>query len=214
MYSRTFVPNPAKTFHRGATDYFLHGRTAHLANWDTPKSTGEYIGSVLEARGNTLRVRLNPGITLHNGDGLTIGAEGCSVNGIEGNLIKINKTLSLSRYTDIPLFRNLDVEFTKNLKSERKIPVDILFRETENGFELIYTPLNTKLSPLMGRVGEGLSLELAKNESKALDTIRTQLTKLGDTPYIARSVQIDSKPYFIPISIINEWRRKTLNGTW
>lgn len=214
MYSRTFVPNPAKTFHRGATDYFLHGRTAHLANWDTPKSTGEYIGSVLEARGNTLRVRLNPGITLHNGDGLTIGAEGCSVNGIEGNLIKINKTLSLSRYTDIPLFRNLDVEFTKNLKSERKIPVDILFRETENGFELIYTPLNTKLSPLMGRVGEGLSLELAKNESKALDTIRTQLTKLGDTPYIARSIQIDSKPYFIPISIINEWRRKTLNGTW
>ena len=210
----SFKPNPEKTFHRGATDYFLHGRTPHMANWDTPKSTGEYIGSVLEARGNTLRVRLNPGITLHNGDGLTIGAEGCSVNGVEGNIIKINKALSLSRYTDIPLYRNLDVEFTKNLHSERKIPVDILFRKTENGFELIYTPLDTKLSPLMGRVGEGLSLELAKNESKALDTIRTQLTKLGDTPYIARSIQIDSKPYFIPISIINEWRRKTLNGTW
>ena len=92
--------------------------------------------------------------------------------------------------------------------------MDSRFRETDNGFELIYTPLDTKLSPLMGRVGEGLSLELAKNESKALDTIRTQLTKLGDTPYIARSVQIESRPYFIPISIINEWRRKTLNGTW
>ena len=205
VYSRTFVPNPEKTFHRGATDYFLHGRTAHLANWDTPKSTGEYIGSVLEARGNTLRVRLNEGITLHNGDGLTIGAEGCSVNGVEGNLVKINKALSLSRYTDIPLYRNLDVEFVKNLHSERRIPVDILFRETENGFLL--------------RIGEHersfvYPHEAAKNAERALDTIRTQLTKLGDTPYIARSVQIESRPYFIPISIINEWRRKTLNGTW
>ena len=203
VYSRTFVPNPAKTFHRGATDYFLHGRTAHLANWDTPKSTGEYIGSVLEARGNTLRVRLNPGITLHNGDGLTIGAEGCSVNGVEGNLVKINKNLSspLHGGTEGGLYRNLDVEFTKNLHSERRIPVDILFRETENGFLL--------------RIGEhersfAYPHEEAKNESKALDTIRTQLTKLGDTPYIARSVQIDSKPYFIPISILNQWRRDVL----
>ena len=133
VISRSFVPNPEKTFHRGATDYFLHGRTPRMANWNTPKSTGEYIGSVLEARGNTLRVRLNEGITLHNGDGLTIGAEGCSVNGVEGNLIKINKEISIqpSAFREIPLYRNLDVEFTKNLKSERRIPVDILFRETE-----------------------------------------------------------------------------------
>ena len=211
-YKRSFVPNPEKTFHRGATDYFLHGRTPRMANWNTPKSTGEYIGSVLEARGNTLRVRLNEGVTLHNGDGLTIGAEGCSVNGVEGNIVKINKNLSspLHGGTEGVLYRNLDVEFVKNLHSERRIPVDILFRETEEGFELIYTPLDTKLSSLRRRVGEGLSLELAKNESKALDTIRTQLTKLGDTPYIARSVQIDSRPYFIPISILNQWRRETL----
>jgi putative protease len=205
VISRSFVPNPEKTFHRGATDYFLHGRTPRMANWNTPKSTGEYIGSVLEARGNTLRVRLNEGVTLHNGDGLTIGAEGCSVNGVERNIVKINKALSLSRYTDIPLYRNIDVDFVKNLHSERRIPVDILFRETENGFLL--------------RIGEhersfAYPHEEAKNAERALDTIRTQLTKLGDTPYIARSIQIDSKPYFIPISIINEWRRKTLNGTW
>ena len=115
--------------------------------------------------------------------------------------MKINKALSLSRYTDIPLFRNLDVEFVKNLHSERRIPVDILFRETENGFLL--------------RIGEhersfAYPHEEARNAERALDTIRTQLTKLGDTPYIARSVQIDSKPYFIPISILNQWRRETL----
>ena len=210
VFNRTFVPDPAKTFHRGATDYFLHGRTRPMANWDTPKSTGEYIGKVIEARGNTLRVRLKEGIVLHNGDGLTIGSEGFSVNGVEGNWVKINKELTNFRNNDVPLFRNLDVEFTRSLKSERRIPVDILFRETEEGFELIYTPIDSKLSPLVGRVGEGLSKEPAKNEAKALETIRTQLAKLGDTPYIARNVQIESKPYFIPISILNEWRRQTI----
>lgn len=208
-YTRSFTPNPEKTFHRGATEYFLHGRTRSMANWSTPKSTGEYIGEVLEARGNTLRVRLEKGITLHNGDGLTIGTEGFSVNGVEGNLIKMNKPLSVSRYTGIPLYRNLDVEFTKNLHSERRIPVDIVFSETENGFELSYQTISN--SQTLKQSFDYVK-EPAKNAEKALDTIRTQLSKLGDTPYIARSITLNTRPYFIPISILNEWRRQIVNG--
>ena len=134
-------------------------------------------------------------------DGLTIGAEGFNVNGVEGNIVKINKALLESRYTGIPLYRNLDVEFTKSLHSERRIPVDILFSETETGFSL--------------RIGDKEQTfdyvkEPAKNEAKALETIRVQLSKLGDTPYIAREVRIESQPYFIPISVLNEWRRNTI----
>ena len=53
--------------------------------------------------------------------------------------------------------------------------------------------------------------EPAKNAEKALATIQTQLSKLGDSPYIAREVRIESKPYFIPISILNNWRREVLS---
>ena len=74
LFIRGQQPDVTKTFHRGATDYFLHTRTRPMANWDTPKSTGEYIGEVLEARGNTLRVRLKEGVVLHNGDGLPFKA--------------------------------------------------------------------------------------------------------------------------------------------
>ena len=127
VISRSFEPNPEKTFHRGATEYFLHGRTRPMANWETPKSTGEYIGEVVEAYGNTLRVRLKKGVVLHNGDGLTIGSEGFNVNGVEGNIVKINKEpVSISSLKGRELFRNLDMEFTKSLKSERRIP-EILF---------------------------------------------------------------------------------------
>ena len=201
VYTRSFTPDTEKTFHRGATDYFLHGRTPHMANWDTPKSTGEYIGEVLEAHDNTLRVRLKEGVMLHNGDGLTIGSEGFNVNGVEGSLIHVNKALSGSRYTGIPLYRNLDTDFIKSLHSERRIPVDIVLSETESGFCL--------------RIGDkersfDYVKEPAKNETKALETIRTQLSKLGDTPYVAREVRIESQPYFIPISVLNEWRRTTI----
>lgn len=199
--TRAFTPNPEKTFHRGATDYFLHGRTHPLANWDTPKSTGEYIGEVLEVRGNTLRVRLESGVALHNGDGLMIGAEGCNVNGVDGSLVKVNKVISGQWSARSPLYRNLDVEFAKALHCERRIPVDIEFHETEEGFTL--------------RIGDkersfAYPKEPAKNADKALATIRTQLAKLGDTPYIAREIRVQTQPYFIPISVLNEWRRSTI----
>ena len=203
----SFTPNPAKTFHRGATDYFLHGRTRPMANWQTPKSTGEYIGEVLEVRGNTLRVRLNERVVLHNGDGLTIGTEGFAVNGVEGNIVKVNKQLG-SFLIGRELYRNYDAEFNKSLHCERRIPIDILFCETEEGFELSYKALPS------GRVWVGsfaYTKEPANNPDKALQTIRTQLTKLGDTPFIARNVDIQSKPYFIPIRVLNQWRRETLS---
>ena len=177
-----------------------------MANWETPKSTGEYIGEVVEAYGNTLRVRLKKGVVLHNGDGLTIGSEGFNVNGVEGNIVKINKEpVSISSLKGRELFRNLDMEFTKSLKSERRIPVDIVFSETEEGFELSYRSAFSFQHSVFSYPHEP-----AKNAEKALETIRTQLSKLGDTPYIAREIHIESAPYFIPISVLNEWRRNTI----
>ena len=209
VITRSFEPNPEKTFHRGETDYFLHGRTRPMANWETPKSTGEYIGQVIEGEGNMLRVRLKDGVTLHNGDGLTIGNWGCNVNGVEGNRVKVNKAVILQPgqtcVSGQPLYRNYDNEFTKSLKCERKIPVDIELKETEDGFELSYrSAFSTR------RAAFRYPHEEAKNAEKALATIRTQLAKLGDTPYLAREVKVTCKPYFIPISVLNEWRRATL----
>ena len=119
---------------------------------------------------------------------------------VEDGLTSRSDLKAVSHLTS-PLYRNLDTEFTKSLHSERRIPVDILFRETEDGFSLrIGNKEQTFVYPH----------EPAKNENKALDTIRTQLSKLGDTPYIARDIRIESAPYFIPISILNEWRRNTI----
>ena len=195
-----FTPDPTKTFHRGGIDYFLHGRTAHMANWQTPKSTGEYIGKVLSIRNGKIRISLQEGIALHNGDGLCFGDQGFCVNGVEGYWILPNALPKDLRVGDM-LFRNLDTAFVRSLRCERRIPVDILFAETADGFRL--------------RIGDSEALftcahEPAKNSERALQTLREQLSKLGDTPYSVRRLTINTRPYFLPISVLNAWRREVI----
>lgn len=181
-----FTPNPEKTFHRGGIDYFLHGRTDHIANWDTPKSTGE---------------KVTPQTKLHPGDGLCFGDQGFSVNAIQNGRIIPNKPIHIP--DNAALYRNLDVEFIRHLKAERRIPVDICFEETESGFRLT---IGTKSQTF------DYPHEPARNAERALQSIREQITKLGDTIYTARRVTIDCQPYFIPISTLNQWRRDVLQN--
>ena len=197
MSTPLFTPNPEKTFHRGATEYFLHTRTRPLVNRDTPKSTGAYIGEVIECRGKLIRVRLKDGITLHNGDGLCVGQTGFLVNGFDSKSIVAHKTVTETG----PLYRNSDCTF-RNLQAVRKIPVDILFEETGTGYRL--------------SIGEAsIHFEADKTPAnqpeRAEQTIRTQLTKLGDTPFVARTVRIDIPTMpFIPIKQLNEYRRQVI----
>lgn len=196
-----FTPSPAKTFHRGGIDYFLHGRTPKMANWLTPKSTGEYIGEVVGVTARALRVRLSEGLVLHNGDGLCFGDHGFAVNGVEGDQVYPNTTtiLPLLNGRRTALYRNLDTEFVRALHAERHIPINLIFSETDDGFALRAGEVECRFV---------YPHEPAKNAERALTTIRTQLAKLGDTPFVARSVEVDSAPYFIPIGQLNAWRRE------
>lgn len=219
VYQYDFTPNPAKTFHRGQTDYFLHGRTPNMANWQTPKSTGEKIGKVIATRHNAICVELAHGITLHNGDGICYGDKGFAINRIEGDWIYPNNqypTPNSPQSVQYPkvgttLYRNLDNEFLRSLKAERRMPVDIRFEAVEEGYRLT--------------IGEQTATfeaehQSANNPERALQTIIQQLSKLGDTDFIAKDIQVfdgeeacsDAFPYFIPTSLLNQWRREVSNS--
>ena len=220
IYQYDFTPNPAKTFHRGQTDYFLHGRTPNMANWQTPKSTGEKIGKIIAIKQNAMRVQILPHITLHNGDGICYEDKGFAINRIEGDWIYPSTTLhhTTPYYTTLhdikvgaTLYRNMDNEFQRSLKTERRIPVDIRFETIAGGYRLT--------------IGNDSAVfeadhQIASNPTRALQTIQQQLSKLGDTDFIANSITIIANgetcttefPYFIPISQINQWRREIING--
>ena len=205
VYQYNFTPNPAKTFHRGQTDYFLHGRTPNMANWQTPKSTGEKIGKVIATRHNAICVELAHGITLHNGDGICFGDKGFSINRVDGEWIYPNQMPNIQRGTI--LYRNLDAEFLRSLRAERRMPVSIHFETVADGYRLT--------------IGEKTAIFQAEHQPatdprRALQTIIQQLSKLGDTYFIAKDIQVfnqetlcsDSFPYFIPTSQLNQWRRQ------
>ena len=200
-----FTPNPAKTFHRGQTDYFLHKRTPQMANWDTPKSTGEKIGRVVALRKDAICVQLQPNITLHNGDGICFEDKGFAINRVEGEWIYPNQMPNIQRGTI--LYRNLDTEFLRSLQAKRQIPVDIRFEVIPEGYRLTIGEKTTDFAA---------EHQEANNTQRALQTIIQQLSKLGDTDFAARNIQVINNnqicsehfPYFIPISQLNLWRRQ------
>ena len=63
-----FVPQPEKTFNRGATDYFVNTRHVDIGAFDSPKFTGEPIGTVLRLGRDFADVDTRN--TLNNGDGI------------------------------------------------------------------------------------------------------------------------------------------------
>ena len=217
VYQYSFTPNPAKTFHRGQTDYFLHGRTPNMANWQTPKSTGEKIGKVIATRHNAICVELAHGITLHNGDGICYGDKGFAINHIEGDWIYPNTPLASSPHRPIAsspkvgttLYRNLDNEFLHSLRAERRMPVDIRFEAVDEGFRLTIGAFSSFFAA---------EQQPANNPQRALQTIIQQLSKLGDTDFIAQSIHVldhgqicsDTFSYFIPTSLLNQWRRELI----
>lgn len=217
VYQYNFTPNPEKTFHRGQTDYFLHGRTPKMANWESPKSTGEKIGKVVALRHGAICVQLLPHIVLHNGDGLCYGDKGFAISRIEGewiypNMPYDNRKPTNNSYPKVGtiLYRNLDAEFLRRLQATRRMPVDIRFGTVEGGFELA-----------IGEVSAIFEAEhqVASNPERALQTIVQQLSKLGDTDLVVEDIQVydrgsvcqQSFPYFIPISLLNQWRREIIN---
>lgn len=190
--------NPEKTFHRGQTDYFLYGRNQHLANFDTPKSTGEYIGKVVRIADRYLEIENNE--LLHNGDGLCFADQGFMVNRVEGNKVFPREMPNVKIGTKI--YRNYDIEFQKLLAKSlpRKRKVDILFSETDNGFCLQIDAVSKSFPQ---------EKQLANNPEKATETIRLALSKLGDTPFEANKIEINlSQSYFLPMSVLNQMRRE------
>lgn len=196
-----FTPDLGKTFRRGQVDYFLHGRTTQLANWDTPKSTGEYIGKVI--RQTPDYIELDTSCNLHNGDGITFSDKGFYVNKAIANRLYPNKMPLLKQGT--PLYRNYDKQFLSNMlqaRTSRRISVPILLKQIDGGYLL--------------QIGDHRHTfqyvaPPADKKEQALANIRQQLQKLGDTVYQPEQVQIevDFVP-FIPAATLNQWRRLTL----
>lgn len=208
----TFQPNLKKTFNRGFTHYFLHGRQPDIASFDTPKAMGEYVGFVKEMRGNSFNVAGTA--TFANGDGLCFVNEARELEGFRVNRVERgNRLFPLKMPRNLragmALYRNNDMEFERILArptAERKMELSLRLSTIPNGFFL-------QVSDEAGRKGEAsCTFDHQTAQKPQEENIRRQLTKLGNTPYEAMTVAVDAdvKQLFIPSSVLAELRRNAL----
>ena len=204
-----FRPQLDKSFSRGFTDYFAHGRNPGIFSFNTPKSLGEEVGTVKEIRGNYLTVA---GVkAFSNGDGLCyLDAQG-RLQGFRVNRVENNKLFPQEMPRINPktvLYRNFDQEFDRIMQkksAERKLAVDVSLAENNFGFTLT----------MCDEDGNSVSMALSKNKELARtpqhDNLINQLGKLGNTPFVPRNIEVDlSENWFIPSSELAELRRATV----
>ena len=199
----TFTPNLKKTFNRGFTTYFLHGRQPDIFSPDTPKAMGEYVGTVKELRRDSFNVAGTAAFA--NGDGLCFineerELEGFRVNRAEGNRL-FPQQMPRNLRPGLALYRNNDMEFERLLarqSSVRKIPVTFTLKETTDGFSL--SALDTTVSVVC---------EHQQAEKPQQENIVRQLSKLGGTAYECSGVEMPAGfNYFIPSSLLADLRRQ------
>lgn len=208
----TFTPQLDKSFNRGFTDYYITGRRSEVYSFATPKAMGEPVGHIKEVGRGYIAV--SSAKTFHNGDGLCYIDErgllqGFRVNRVEGVRL-YPKEMPRGMRARTPLFRNFDQEFERLLarpSAERRIPVDIALRDLSFGFSLTITDERG----CSVTVNFTRDKELARTEQRT--GIEAQLSKLGGTILVARTVEIDfADNWFIPSSVLADMRRTAVEA--
>lgn len=218
----TFTPDPAKSFQRGRTDYFVHGREYDKpysrAQLDNPKNTGAPVGECLRVEPGMVLIRPKKGVTLVNGDGLTYTGDDADVHGLSVNradtLSDGTVKLFLRNPREIPaglrsgckMMRNRDQAFARELAGEsavRKIPVSITLTHYEDSLTVLISD-----GKHCGEATVAMDLDAPSNPEKNLETLRRNLARLGDTWYEADDIYIpENLDVFIPASVANTLRR-------
>ena len=209
-----FTPDLNKTFNRGYTTYFLHGRGEPPGSIDTPKMVGEWVGEVASVDRRSFRLTQSA-VELHNGDGLCFFdaegiLQGTVVNAVNGLTITPNSLEHIRKGTRI--YRNHDHAYLRQLEKSqpvRTIAVQFVLEESPEGFTLIVVDEDGN------HASATLATEKVRAEKpeQALATVEKQLRKTGGTAFECTGVSIHWRTaYFLPVAMLNELRRAALDN--
>ncbi|EJW91375.1 protease [gut metagenome] len=211
-----FEPRAEKSFNRGFTEYYLHGRTEGVHSFETPKAMGEIIGRAKRIGRKSFSIKYEQGEDeaqrLHAGDGVCFltadgKLQGFRVNKVEG--MDVYPAVMPPLVPNTVLYRNLDFEFDKQLSrptAERRLQLDLALEECPEGYCLC----------LKDETGAEVSVPFACEHVEAqrpqYENIVRQLSKMGDTPFEVRQVEVRTEgERFIPSSQLSAWRREAVD---
>ena len=169
-----FTPNPAATFNRGYTRFYIDGKRDRWNSLESTKSLGEYIGVVAAVSPAKGSLQLDTDKELANGDGLVFvgkcGLTGMRADVVNGRTVTIKDVKGLAPGDKV--WRNYNIKFAKELQNNmprRKIDVEVVFgpdqvRAEDYGGNVAILPLPE-------------DAPMAEKQLAAADTIRRQMGK-------------------------------------
>lgn len=222
-----FTPDPARSFNRGYTEYFINGREKAVTNPASPKSEGKMLGTVVSVIGKKLNIRLHEdfkdtdgkmpatGEVIANGDGICWYEASGKLIGTRVNLVKtdsimVNDTSGLQ--PGMPVMRNYDKAFAemlnRNDSTHRAIDITLTMKETPDGFMLESLDEDGILSQV--------ELNIEKIPARTPDIgymrLRDHLIKAGSTIFNVNDIKIDIPgEWFFQSSVINGMRRELMD---
>ncbi|HET9208392.1 MAG TPA: U32 family peptidase [Burkholderiaceae bacterium] len=218
-----FTPDPQRNFNRGASDYFVNGRTDDLGAFDTPKHAGLPIGHVVRVGRSDIDVELDEATALlSNGDGLTwytlhndlLGLQVNTAQALGGRQWRIVPNEPIAQLKDLrngtAISRNRDMAWDRMLSkksADRRIGVAMTLSETADGFALDVRDADG----ICARAQLAHAKETARDAGKADATLREHLGKLGATIFALDELVLRlSQPWFVPASALNALRRDAI----
>ncbi len=205
-----FIPDPNKTFNRGYTTHFIEDSNEPRANFNTPKSMGEFLGKVNSVGKTGFSITTKHKII--NGDGLCFFDEnkeltGFSVFKADGNFIFYNEPNKPQKDTEI--YRNYDKQFNDDLKKDCSRKVDAKIQITFSDKTLIMQI--TDEENLTSKMEISNKWEVAQNYENAKSHLIKQFKKSGSTIFNITDVVLSTgNVFFLPVAEVNLYRRKLL----
>lgn len=211
--SFSFVPDTAKSFNRGKTDYFLVKKRNTPGALESPKSIGQELGPVVRAGKGFLLLATSEIVS--NGDGLCfLNAErklvGTTVNRVDNDIIHLKDPFLVPVGTRV--YRNADTVFARQLARSgqcRTLRVRMGLGETDDGLYLVVQDEDGIASKTFLKA----SREVAREAGSIVAMAEKQMKKSGGTLFSVDEVKVVLQPgTFYPAAIFNELRRRGLEG--
>ena len=208
--SRTgFTPDTSKSFTRGGTEYYLDGKRAGSASFDTPKAVGEHLGRVVSVNRRSFVLK---GEQPAAGDGICFmgkdGLAGTNINGIEGQHIVPNRMDGIA--VGVEIFRNFDRAFSKSVENARLRRSISCRADISVGPDTVTATFTEE-----NRISATATLEGRFDKAEDIERmnaiIHTQTAKSGDTIFDVEQVCVNNPDgRFVPSSVLNSIRREAL----
>jgi len=216
-----FSPDPDKTFHRGSTDYFTHGRNAdptHIVAFDTPAFVGLPLGKVTRVAADHFDIETQE--VLSNGDGLAWQDKRQSA-GTQANRVERIASAHWRVWPPVPptklpglrpgldVHRNRDQAWEQVLAKDsasRRIAVDAHCHEVADGLALTLTDEDG----ISATAIYAMKKQVARQADPAA-ALHEQFRRLGDTDFWLRSFTLEwTQAWFMPASAANTLRREAV----